>query len=127
MQRHILLTALDIARGLEYLHHSSRRMVHRDLSATNILLTTSTADTRGFRGLLSDFGEAWMGAGESLGAAIIRPSLLHYLILLQSILGVPCFGLAISLQLMRVCRSVQVSPLLCQRGRHTRRAKSKAL
>jgi serine/threonine protein kinase len=56
-QRHILLTALDIAQGLEYLHHSSRRMVHRDLSANNILLTTSSSDDRGFRAMLSDFGE----------------------------------------------------------------------
>ncbi|EFN52857.1 hypothetical protein CHLNCDRAFT_138337 [Chlorella variabilis] len=54
--RHILLTALEIAAGLEYLHHSDRRMVHRDLSATNILLTTSADDDRGFRALLSDFG-----------------------------------------------------------------------
>ncbi|EFN52748.1 hypothetical protein CHLNCDRAFT_58735 [Chlorella variabilis] len=54
--RHILATGLEIAEGLEYLHHSDRRMVHRDLSATNILLTTSAADDRGFRALLSDFG-----------------------------------------------------------------------
>ncbi|PSC73919.1 Dual specificity phosphatase 12 [Micractinium conductrix] len=52
---HIVLTALDIARGLEYLHHPSRRLVHCDMSAANILLATHS-DERGFRALLSDFG-----------------------------------------------------------------------
>ena len=50
-----MLTALDIARGLEYLHHPSRRLVHCDMSAANILLATHS-DERGFRALLSDFG-----------------------------------------------------------------------
>jgi hypothetical protein len=31
--------------------------VHRDLSAANVLLTTHSGDDRGFRALLSDFGE----------------------------------------------------------------------
>jgi serine/threonine protein kinase len=31
-------------------------MVHRDLSASNVLLTTAGGDERGFRALLSDFG-----------------------------------------------------------------------
>ncbi len=55
-----MLTALEIARGLEYLHHPDRRMVHRDLSAANVLLTTAPGDERGFRALLSDFG-GWPG------------------------------------------------------------------
>lgn len=59
-QRTILLTALEIARGLEYLHHPDRRMVHRDLSAANVLLATAAGDERGFKALLSDFG-GWPG------------------------------------------------------------------
>ena len=55
-QRHVVLTALEVARGLEYIHHADRRMVHRDLSAANVLLTSAGADERGFRALLSDFG-----------------------------------------------------------------------
>ena len=55
-QRCILLTALDIARGLEYLHHPERRLVHRDLSANNVLLSAQAGDERGFQALLSDFG-----------------------------------------------------------------------
>ena len=51
-----MLTALEIARALEYLHHPDRRMVHRDLSAANVLLATAPSDERGFRALLSDFG-----------------------------------------------------------------------
>ncbi|KDD72603.1 hypothetical protein H632_c3136p0, partial [Helicosporidium sp. ATCC 50920] len=64
----ILLTARDVARGLEYLHDSPRRMVHRDLSAANVLLASAEAgrvdawrhpaDDRGFSALLSDFGLA---------------------------------------------------------------------
>ncbi|KAI3431697.1 hypothetical protein D9Q98_004742 [Chlorella vulgaris] len=61
---HILATALDIARGLEYLHHADRRMVHRDLSATNVLLDSSLADDRGFRVLLADFGLSTVLSGE---------------------------------------------------------------
>ncbi|KAL4439991.1 hypothetical protein ABPG75_002992 [Micractinium tetrahymenae] len=53
--RPILLTAAEIARGLEYLHHPDRRLIHRDLTATNVLLATH-GDERGFRALLSDFG-----------------------------------------------------------------------
>ena len=52
----MVLTALEVARGLEYIHHADRRMVHRDLSAANVLLTSAGADERGFRALLSDFG-----------------------------------------------------------------------
>jgi serine/threonine protein kinase len=42
-------------------------MVHRDLSATNVLLDSSLADDRGFRVLLADFGAfaegMWLVAG----------------------------------------------------------------
>ena len=65
LQHAVALTALEVARGLEYLHHPDRRMVHRDLSAANVLLTTSTSDARGFRALLSDFG-AWLQGGTSI-------------------------------------------------------------
>ena len=64
LQRHILLTAAEIARGLQYLHHPDRRLVHRDLTATNVLLATH-GDERGFRALLSDFG-GWAGVGKGL-------------------------------------------------------------
>ena len=61
-QQAVALTALEVAQGLEHLHHPDRRLVHRDLSAANVLLTTSTSDARGFRALLSDFG-AWLRGG----------------------------------------------------------------
>ncbi len=51
-------TALEVARGLEYLHHSDRRLVHRDLSTNNVLLVTD-GNERGFRALLSDFGQSY--------------------------------------------------------------------
>ncbi|KAL4420274.1 hypothetical protein ABPG77_005614 [Micractinium sp. CCAP 211/92] len=62
--RHILLTAAEIARGLQYLHHPDRRLVHRDLTATNVLLATHS-DERGFRALLSDFGISTVLTGRS--------------------------------------------------------------
>lgn len=51
----ILSAALDIAEGLAYLHHPDRQLVHRDLSADNVLLKTEP-NKRGFRAVLSDFG-----------------------------------------------------------------------
>jgi serine/threonine protein kinase len=62
----VLATALEVARGLQYLHAPERRMVHRDLSASNVLLTTAGGDERGFRALLSDFGAAAAGLGRCL-------------------------------------------------------------
>ena len=63
----MLLTALEIAQGLEHLHHPDRRMVHRDLSAANVLLVTHPGE-RGFRALLSDFGAAGLlGVGGQAG------------------------------------------------------------
>lgn len=72
LQRHILLTAAEIARGLQYLHHPDRRLVHRDLTATNVLLATH-GDERGFRALLSDFGGWAKGArgGPSISAGTV--------------------------------------------------------
>lgn len=56
MQKHIIETALDIARGLEFLHGPSRRVVHRDLTPRNILLSTAK-NNRGFEAKLCDFGK----------------------------------------------------------------------
>ena len=70
-----MLTALEIARGLEYLHHPDRRMVHRDLSAANVLLATAPGDERGFRALLSDFG-GW-GSSRCCGGLHNMPSPRH--------------------------------------------------
>ena len=53
----IVHTALDIAQGLAFLHQPTKRLVHRDISLTNVLLTTAT-NSRGFRAMLSDFGLA---------------------------------------------------------------------
>lgn len=82
--RWILLTARDIACGLEYLHATDRRMVHRDLSAANVMLLSSPVsgsdeardlrnqlytphrlDDRGFRAMLSDFGLATVVASHA--------------------------------------------------------------
>lgn len=51
----VVLTALDVARGLQHLHEA-RQLVHRDLSTSNVLLQPDPSDPRGFRALLSDFG-----------------------------------------------------------------------
>lgn len=51
---HILLTALDIACALRYLHEKS--IIHGDLKAQNVLLTSASADARGFCCKVGDFG-----------------------------------------------------------------------
>lgn len=52
--------ALDIARGLEYLHeHSKPSVIHRDLKSSNILLDSN------FNAKLSDFGLAVMEGANS--------------------------------------------------------------
>ena len=63
--RAVLLTALDVARGLQYLHNQERRIVHRDLSSTNVLLTSTPHDERGFVARLSDFGARHACTGSS--------------------------------------------------------------
>lgn len=49
-----LLTALDIARAMMYLHNL--RIVHGDLKAENVLLKSDAADPRGFVCKVGDFG-----------------------------------------------------------------------
>jgi serine/threonine protein kinase len=76
--RTILLTALEIARGLQYLHHPDRRMVHRDLSAANVLLATASGDERGFKALLSDFGlSTSLAAGATHRTSEVKGTLRH--------------------------------------------------
>ena len=58
LQGVLLPTALEIAQGLSYLHSDECRLVHCDLSCSNVLLTRSGEDPRGFRAMLSDFGES---------------------------------------------------------------------
>jgi len=55
VQSAVIETAIDIARGVAYLHSPNRRLVHRDISPSNILLM-SEFNSRGFRAVLSDFG-----------------------------------------------------------------------
>ena len=50
----VLLTALDICRGMVYL--SGRKIVHGDLNCNNVLLKTQADDPRGFIVKVSDFG-----------------------------------------------------------------------
>jgi hypothetical protein len=50
----VLETALDVARGMEYLHQFS--ILHSDLSSNNILLSSSKKDGRGFIAKVTDFG-----------------------------------------------------------------------
>lgn len=59
---YILATALDIAQGLTALHHPSRSMVHRDLSANNVLFISEMND-RDYRAVLSDFGLSTVVSG----------------------------------------------------------------
>jgi serine/threonine protein kinase len=52
----VLETALEIARGMEYLHSSSA--LHRDLCSNNVLLCSADKDGRGFTAKVTDFGLA---------------------------------------------------------------------
>jgi len=50
----VVLTCLDICRGIQYLH--SRNVVHGDLKTTNVLLCSSPALPRAFTAKVADFG-----------------------------------------------------------------------
>ena len=53
--RSVLETALDVARGVQYLH--SKNVLHADLSSNNVLLCTAPPDNyRGFTAKVTDFG-----------------------------------------------------------------------
>lgn len=52
---HLILTALDIAHAISYLH--SLGIIHGDLKAANVLLKTDSTDPRGFVCKVSDFGK----------------------------------------------------------------------
>lgn len=50
----ILLTLRDIATGLQYLH--SKGIMHADLNTNNVLLSSSSSDSRGWVAKVADFG-----------------------------------------------------------------------
>ncbi|GIL75841.1 hypothetical protein Vretifemale_5524, partial [Volvox reticuliferus] len=52
--RVVLLTALDIARGMAFLH--GHNVIHGDLKPSNVLLCSDPRDPRGFIAKVSDFG-----------------------------------------------------------------------
>ena len=60
---HAVLTALDIAYAMMYLHNV--RIIHGDLKAANILLKNDAADPRGFVCKVGDFGLSRFLADES--------------------------------------------------------------
>lgn len=62
--RSILETALDIARGMQYIH--SRDIVHADLSSNNVLLASAN-NPRGFVAKVIDFGLSTLGNLASKG------------------------------------------------------------
>lgn len=57
MQRALLRTAQEVAKGMDYIH--SFGIVHGDLKPGNVLLKTHRIDRRGYIAKVSDFGEAF--------------------------------------------------------------------
>ena len=55
MQRALLRTAQEIAKGMDYIH--SFGIIHGDLKLGNVLLKTHRVDRRGYVAKVSDFGE----------------------------------------------------------------------
>lgn len=55
MMDHVILSALDVANSINYLH--SLGITHGDLKADNVLLKSANTDRRGFFCKVSDFGE----------------------------------------------------------------------
>eukprot|EP00873_Tetraselmis_striata_P028883 jgi/Tetstr1/449147/TSEL_036357.t1 len=51
---HMLMTLLEIAMGMEYLH--SKGIVHCDLNGRNVMLQCCSRDSRGFTAKVCDFG-----------------------------------------------------------------------
>lgn len=55
LQRALLRTAQEIAKGMDYIH--SFGIIHGDLKLGNVLLKTHRVDRRGYVAKVSDFGE----------------------------------------------------------------------
>lgn len=54
LQRALLRTAQEIAKGMDYIH--SFGIIHGDLKLGNVLLKTHRVDRRGYVAKVSDFG-----------------------------------------------------------------------
>ena len=55
MQRALLRTVQEIAKGMDYIH--SFGIIHGDLKLGNVLLKTHRVDRRGYVAKVSDFGQ----------------------------------------------------------------------
>ena len=55
MQRALLRTAQEIAKGMDYIH--SFGIIHGDLKLGNVLLKTHRVDRRGYVAKVADFGK----------------------------------------------------------------------
>lgn len=56
MQRALLRTAAEVAKGIDFMHGLG--VVHGDLKPANVLLKTHRADRRGYVAKVADFGRA---------------------------------------------------------------------
>ena len=54
MQVHVLMSLMDIASGMAYLH--SVGILHGDLKSANVLLKSTATDLRGYSCKIADFG-----------------------------------------------------------------------